>query len=96
MVDPKYLSAFLNSSYARGLLASKVVGAGRPMIRVTDVREMEIPKVSVQDMRDIGEAYMLSGKKQSLLHKMIAVENRLMENIVLESIKEGMKNGKES
>jgi len=48
--------------------------------------------VSAQDMRDIGEAYILSGKKKTTLFEMITTESRLMENIVLASIKEGMNN----
>lgn len=91
-LDAKYLSAFLNTSYIRNQLIAKVVGSNRPMIKITDVRALEIPKVSVQDMKDIGEAYMLSGKKKSTLHEMIATESKLMESIVLESIKEGLDN----
>ena len=87
-----YLSAFLNTSYVRNQLTAKVVGSARPMIKITDVRALEIPKVSMQDMRDIGEAYMLSGKKKATLLEMVATESKLMENIVLASIKEGLNN----
>lgn len=92
LMDAKYLSAFLNTSYVRNQLTAKVVGSARPMIKITDVRALEIPKVSMQDMRDIGEAYMLSGKKKATLLEMVATEGKLMENIVLASIKEGMSN----
>ena len=92
LMDAKYLSAFLNTSYVRNQLTAKVVGSARPMIKITDVRALEIPKVSMQDMRDIGEAYMLSGMKKATLLEMIATESKLMENIVLASIKEGMSN----
>ena len=92
LMDAKYLSAFLNTSYVRNQLTAKVVGSTRPMIKITDVRALEIPKVSMQDMRDIGEAYMLSGMKKATLLEMIATESKLMENIVLASIKEGMSN----
>ncbi len=91
-LDAKYLSAFLNTSYVRNQLMAKVVGSNRPMIKITDVRALEIPKVSVQDMKDIGEAYMLSGKKKSVLLEMVETESKLMESIVLESIKEGLDN----
>lgn len=92
LVDVKYLSAFLNTSYVRNILTAKVVGSGRPMIKITDIRALELPEVSVKDMRDIGEAYMLSGKKKATLLEMIETESKLMENIVLESIKEGLGN----
>lgn len=92
VLNAKYLSAFLNTSYVRNQLTAKVVGSARPMIKITDIRALELPKVSAQDMRDIGEAYILSGKKKMTLLEMIATESRLMENIALASIKEGMNN----
>lgn len=87
-MDAKYLSAFINSSYVKDQLTAKVVGSTRPMIKITDLRALKIPKVSSINMKDIGEAYMLSGQKKAILHEMIETENKLMENIVLESIKE--------
>lgn len=89
-MDAKYLSAFLNTSYVRNQLTAKVVGSTRPMIKITDIRALEIPKVPMQDMEQIGEAYMLSGKKKATLFEMIETESKLMENIVLTSIKEGI------
>lgn len=93
-MDATYLSAFLNSSYVREQLTAKVVGSARPMIKVTDIRALEIPKLSVEDRRDIGKAFILSGQKKATLQEMIDNESRLMENIVLASIKEGMDNEK--
>ena len=93
-MDATYLSAFLNSSYVREQLTAKVVGSARPMIKVTDIRALEIPKLSVEDRRDIGKAFILSGQKKATLQEMIDNESRLMENIVLASIKEGMGNEK--
>ena len=93
-MDATYLSAFLNSSYVREQLTAKVVGSARPMIKVTDIRALEIPKLSVEDRRDIGKAFILSGQKKATLQEMIDNESRLMENIVLASIKEGTGNEK--
>ena len=93
-MDATYLSAFLNSSYVREQLTAKVVGSARPMIKVTDIRALEIPKLSVEDRRDIGKAFTLSGQKKATLQEMIDNESRFMENIVLASIKEGIGNEK--
>jgi len=93
-MDATYLSAFLNSSYVREQLTAKVVGSARPMIKVTDIRALEIPKLSVEDRRDIGKAFILSGQKKATLQEMIDNESRFMENIVLASIKEGIGNEK--
>lgn len=73
-------------------LAAKVLGCNRPMIKITDLRALKIPRVSARDMKDIGEAYMLSGQKKAILHEMIETENKVMENVVLESIKEAVDN----
>lgn len=91
-VDTKYLSAFLNSSYVREQLVSKVVGSARPMLKISDINRLEIPEVTEQDMRDIGEAYILSGKKKLILNKMVRAEEKLMESIVLASIKGAERN----
>ena len=92
LIDAKYLSAFLNTSYVRNQLTAKVVGSSRPMIKISDIRALEIPEVPIKDMRDIGEDYILSGRKKEILLEMVQTESMLMENIILASIKEGMNN----
>ncbi len=87
--DAQYLTAVLNSEYAREILKSKIVGSARPMIKVTDLRALKVPELS---MSDIGVAYVLSGKKKTLLKKMIDMETSIMESIILKSIKEGVTN----
>ena len=91
-LDAKYLSAFFNTEYVREILKSKVMGSIRPMVKVSDLRNIDIPYVSEEDMADIGQAYILSGKKKSILSDMIETETKIMENIVLKSIKRGMEN----
>lgn len=91
-MDARYLSAFLNSSYVRDELTAKVVGSTRPMIKITDIRALEVPELSKKDMQDIGQAFVLSGQKKATLQEMIDNETKLMENIVLASIKGGIEN----
>ena len=91
-MDAEYLLAYLNSSYVREQLVAKVMGSTRPMIKITDIRALEVPKLDMQDMKDIGEAFVLSGRKKATLQEMINNETNLMENIVLASIKEGIEN----
>ena len=91
-LDAKYLSAFFNTEYVREILKSKVMGSIRPMVKVSDLRNLDIPYVSEEDMADIGQAYILSGKKKSILSDMIETETKIMENRVLKSIKKGMEN----
>lgn len=91
-INPKYVSAFFNSSYVRELLISKVIGTARPMIKVSDVRAIEVPVIAKCDMDDIGEAFILSGQKKRILQEMIENESEIMNNIVLASIKGGKVN----
>lgn len=92
LVDARYLSAFLNSAWVREQLVAKVVGSPRPMVKIMDLRQLVIPRVSIQDMKDIGKAYALSGEKRLLLNKMILAEEKLMDSIVQESIREVAEN----
>ena len=91
-MDAMYLTAFLNSSYVRDELTAKVVGSARPMIKITDIRALEVPELNMKDMQDIGKAFVLSGLKKATLQEMIDNETKLMENVVLASIKEGIGN----
>lgn len=91
-MDARYLTAFLNSSYVRDELTAKVVGSARPMIKITDIRALELPELNMKDMQDIGKAFVLSGLKKATLQEMIDNETKLMENVVLASIKEGINN----
>lgn len=90
-INAKYLTAYLNTSYARNLLSLFISGSANPMIKIKDMRSLKIPNVPAQDMEDIGESYILSGKKKQILQEMIQAEDSLMENIVLASIKEAVK-----
>lgn len=92
LVDARYLSAFLNSAWVREQLVAKVVGSPRPMVKIMDLRQLVIPRVCIQDMKDIGKAYALSGEKRLLLNKMILAEEKLMDSIVQESIREVAEN----
>lgn len=91
-IDGGYLSAFLNSRYVRDQLTAKVSGGNRPMVKVTDIRSLEIPNISESYMKDIGEAFMLSGKKKAALLEMIRTEEQIMNTIVMNSIIGGMSN----
>ena len=91
-IEGGYLSAFLNSRYVRDQLTAKVSGGNRPMVKVTDIRSLEIPNISESDMKDIGEAFMLSGKKREALLEMVHTEEQIMNTIVMNSIIGGMRN----
>ena len=84
--EKNYLSAVLNSDYIRNQLSSKVAGTVRPMIRPRDIMNLEMPDIPKEDMKRIGEAYVLSAKKRAMLLEMERIEKEIMDNIVINSI----------
>lgn len=86
----KFLSALLNSSYVRKMLAALVQGSTRPMIRVSDVRELDLPDIDPARMEQLGEAFALSGQKRAILSEMIANEKKIMDDMILQSVKEAV------
>lgn len=90
-LDPMYLTAFLNSSYARESMIKKMVGSVRPMVKVADLRTLEIPELPMEKMQEIGKMYMFSTQKREKLREMIDIEDAIMENVILESIQRGLK-----
>lgn len=90
-IDAKYLSAFLNSRYVRDQLTAKVSGGIKPMVKVTDIRSLELPDIPESDMRDIGEAFILSGEKRETLLEMVRTEEKIMDAIIMNSIVGGIR-----
>lgn len=80
-----YLTAFLNTRAVRESLAARVAGSIRPMIRIADLKDLNLPVISDEDMEDIGNAFLLSGKKRRMLQEMIVLEQEIMENIIVAS-----------
>ena len=91
-IDPGYLCAILNSDFIKNRLMSKAAGAIRPMLKVSDIRGLEIPIIETKDQEAIGEAYILSIKKTSVLQDMIANEKNIMKAVVNNAIMEEVNN----
>lgn len=81
-----YLTAVLNTKAVREGLAARVAGSIRPMIRIADLKDLDLPIIPEKDMEDIGKAFLLSGKKKRLLQEMISIEQDIMENIIVASM----------
>lgn len=84
--DPVFLCAVLNTTYVREELINLVAGTYRPMMRLSDFRELEVPLIDEKDMRQLGEIYLLSLRKRLLLKKSEKLEAELMDGIILETI----------
>ena len=84
-----YLTAVLNTKIVRDSLAARVAGSIRPMIRILDLKDLDLPSIPAEDMEDIGKAFFLSSKKRRLLQDMISLEKEIMDNIIIESVEGG-------
>lgn len=88
-VDPAYLCALVNSSYVREQINARVAGVVRPMVKVTDLRTVDVPDVPVATMKKLGEEYLLSGRKRRLLRQLGDIEKKIMDNKILGMVQEG-------
>ena len=61
------------------------------MVRISDIRIIDFPDVSTEQMNAIGKEYELSLEKRSLLSKMLKVESEIMDNKLLRVIVEETK-----
>lgn len=86
--DAEFITSYLNTEYVREILKSKVAGTTMPMIKISDVRDLEIPNVPLEKQKSLGEVYSLSCQKQDVLKEMLYNEQILINSIVLNAIKE--------
>lgn len=87
--NKNYLTAILNTKIVRDSLAARVAGSIRPMIRVMDLKDLELPSIPTEDMEEIGRAFFLSSRKRCLLQDMINLEKEIMDIIIIESAEGG-------
>lgn len=86
--DAEFITAYLNTDYVREMLKSKVAGTTMPMIKIGDVRELDLPDIELSKQKILGQAYSLSCQKQEVLREMLDNEKVLINNIILKAVKE--------
>lgn len=87
-VDARFITAYINTDYVREVLKSKVAGTTMPMIKLSDVKDLEIPNVPLAKQKTLGKAYALSCQKQDLLREMLYNEQTLINAVILNAIRE--------
>lgn len=92
-IDPEFLAAFLNAEYSREKLKAKVAGSTMPMIKISDVKDFDIPDVSLRIQKNLGEAYSLSCQKQDVLRELLSNEQKLIESVVMNAVKKAIIHG---
>ena len=87
-IDAGYLCAVLNSRSVKAKLAKTAEAAIRPMIKVSDIRSLEIPILSKKEQEELGNAYMLSKEKIMILKELIDTEKEVMSAVIDKMVKE--------
>ena len=62
------------------------------MIKISDVKDLELPPITIEKQRLLGQAYSISCQKQDLLKEMLDNEQTLINNVILKSVKEAQEN----
>ena len=86
-ISSAFLCALINSSYVREQLKAKIAGTTRAMVKITDLRSIEVPELSKKQMESLGEEYLVSGQKRLLLNQLADIEKEIMDARILSSIK---------
>ncbi|WP_353852898.1 restriction endonuclease subunit S [Dehalobacter restrictus] len=92
-IDPEFLTAFLNAEYSREKLKAKVAGSTMPMIKISDVKDFDMPDVPLSVQKNLGEAYSLSCQKQDVLRELLSNEQKLIESVLMNAVKEAITHG---
>lgn len=92
-LDPAFLVAYLNMDYTKEMLRLKSAATSLPIVKISDIRELEIPDISLQKQKLLGEAYRISAEQIATLKKMQMNENKLIQGLILDEVKRWM-NGK--
>ena len=87
-IDKAYLCAIINSIDVRSQLRQKIAGTTVSMVKVTDLRSIEIPIIEQKKMLELGKEYLLSCKKRNLLIDLANCEERLMDQRITSIIRE--------
>lgn len=90
IADPEFVTAYLNTDYARELLKATVAGTTIPVLKISDVRQLELPDIELAKQKLIGQAYSISCQKQVVLREILNNEQTLINNIVLNAVKEAL------
>lgn len=63
-----------------------------PMLKIGDIRELEIPELPLGKQKQLSEVYSLSCQKQELLQRILDNEKELMRSLILKAVRGGVEN----
>lgn len=84
--QPEFLSAYLNIPTVRETLKRSTSGLNVPLLRVNDLKALQIPDVELEVQKAAVKVLKLNQKKRGLLSELLAQCDKLEESVVLNAI----------
>lgn len=75
-VDVHYLLAFMNSALCKNQLQSQVSGSVMTVLSVGKVKNVSMPVPSIEEQQKIGQRYMETQRKLSIIRKISLLESK--------------------
>lgn len=86
-LDALFLTAYLNTDYVKELLRLRAGVTSLPVVKIKDIRELELPDVPLAKQKLIGEAYQSCVNKIEILREMQDNEKQIINSIVMSEVK---------
>lgn len=86
-LDALFLTAYLNTDYVKELLRLRAGVTSLPVVKIKDIRELELPDVPLAKQKLIGEAYQTCVNKIEILREMQDNEKQIINSIVMSEVK---------
>lgn len=90
LIDARYLTGALNTSYIRKCIEAGLNGA-YGMAKIRDIQELDIPLPPMEKQKALGETYLMLCRKRQLLKELQDVESKISENLIFETMLEVLK-----
>lgn len=84
--QPEFLAAYLNIPTVRETLKRSTSGLNVPLLRVNDLKALQIPDVELEVQKVAVKVLKLNQKKRGLLSELLAQCDKLEESVVLNAI----------
>lgn len=86
---PEFICAYLNTSEVKDQLRASMAGATVPLLRISDIKQIDIPQVSIEQQERVVTILKLNARKKQILSDMLTQCRQLDTSIVMTAIKKG-------